>query len=278
MNVKSKLRYIVHLLVILLLINLWMYFQQPAITFYPYRDIFATPSDWQLDYDEVSLTTEDNVKLHGWYLPHPASKRALLFFHGNGGNISHRGESLQIFHRLGYNIFIFDYRGYGQSEGTPGESGLYKDATAAWNYLTAQRGFASKDIVVFGRSIGGVVASKLAAEVQPSALILESTFSSARDMAQSLFPVLSHILVMRYDFKTSMHIKQVHCPVLVIHSLDDDIIPYELGRKVYESANSPKSFIILHGDHNSGFINSQPAYEQGLADFISNSESGDTGE
>lgn len=267
---KSKLRYIIiRVLFFLLMINLWMHFQQPAMIFYPYQKLVATPADWQLDYDEVSLTTEDGVSLHGWYLPHPGSQRALLFFHGNGGNISHRGDSLAIFHRLGFNVFIFDYRGYGQSGGTPDESGLHKDATAAWHYLTEQRGFASKDIVLFGRSLGGAVASRLAAEVQPGALILESTFSSARDLAQSLFPLLSRMVVMRYDFNTSAHIKQVHCPILVVHSPDDDIIPFPLGQKVYEAANQPKFFTTLRGDHNSGFLSSQPAYERSVAEFIS---------
>lgn len=272
-NVKSQLRYItIRLLLILLVINLWMYFQQPAITFYPYRELMATPVDWQLDYEEVSLTTADGVRLHGWYLPQQGgqeeSRRALLFLHGNGGNISHRGESLTIFHRLGFNVFIFDYRGYGQSEGKPGEEGIYKDAKAAWRYLVEQRGFAPTDIVMFGRSLGGAVASRLAAEVRPGALILESTFSSARELAQALFPVLSRIVVMRYDFKTSTYLRQVHCPVMVVHSPDDDIIPFHLGQKVYAAANPPKSFTTLRGDHNSGFLISQPDYEESLAEFI----------
>lgn len=266
---KLKLHAIVvRLLFLLFMVNLLMFFQQPAMVFYPYKALAATPADWQLDYDQVRLMTEDGISLHGWYLPQPGSQRALLFLHGNGGNISHRGDSLKIFHRLGFNVFIFDYRGYGQSSGSPSEAGLYKDATAAWQYLSKQRGFASKDIVVFGRSLGGSVASRLAVEVEPAALILESTFSSARDMAQELFPLLSPMLIMRYDFNTAATIKQVHCPVLVMHSPDDEIIPFSLGQKVYEAANQPKSFIRLRGDHNSGFINSQPAYEQGLAEFI----------
>jgi len=245
-----------------------MFFQQPSMTFYPYKKLVATPADWQLDFEEVALSTEDGVRLHGWYLPHKDAQRVLLFFHGNGGNISHRGDSLAIFHRLGFNVFIFDYRGYGQSDGSPGEEGLHKDAKAAWQYLTVQRGFVAKDIVIFGRSLGGAIASRLATEVQPGALILESTFSSSRDMAHALFPLLSRILVMRYDFKTSTYIKQVRCPVMVVHSPDDDIIPFYLGQKVYEAANQPKFFTTIRGDHNGGFLTSQPGYEQSLARFI----------
>lgn len=270
---KSRPGYVItRLLGILFIINLWMYFQQPAMTFYPYRQLVATPADWQLDYEEVTLTAADGIRLHGWYLPQPGqqqgAQRALLFLHGNGGNISHRGESLAIFQRLGLNVFIFDYRGYGQSGGTPSETGLHQDATAAWHYLTEQRAFAAEDIILFGRSLGGAVASRLAAEARPGALILESSFSSARELAQSLFPVLSRIVVMRYDFKTSVYLRQVHCPVLVVHSPDDDIIPFALGEKVFAAANRPKTFLSLQGDHNSGFLQSQPAYEQALAGFI----------
>jgi len=256
------------ILFLIFLVNLLMFFQQPAMIFYPYKKLVATPADWQLTFEEVTMNTEDGVGLHGWYLPHKDAKRVLLFFHGNGGNISHRGDSLAIFHRLAFNVFIFDYRGYGQSGGRPSEAGLHKDAQAAWQYLTHQRGLVAQDIILFGRSLGGAVAARLAAEVQPGALILESTFSSARDMAQSLFPLMSHILVMRYDFKTSTHIKQVHCPVMVVHSPDDDIIPFHLGQKVYAAANQPKFFTSLKGDHNSGFLASQPGYEQDLARFM----------
>ncbi|WP_197722088.1 alpha/beta hydrolase [Sulfuriflexus mobilis] len=260
---------IASVLLVLLLVNVWMYFQQPAMTFYPYRQFYQTPSDWGLAYEDVSLTTPDGTRLHGWYLPREGAQRALLFMHGNGGNISHRGDSLAIFHRLGFNIFIFDYRGYGRSEGVPGEQGLYEDAAAAWQYLVEQRGFAGEDIVLFGRSLGASVAAKLAAEVGPAGLILESSFSSARDMAQSVLPLLSRLVVMRYRFDTAAYVRRVTCPVLVAHSPDDDIIPFELGQAVYAAANQPKIFLTMQGDHNSGFLQSQPAYEQGLAEFMS---------
>ncbi|MCK4744360.1 MAG: alpha/beta hydrolase [Sulfuriflexus sp.] len=261
---------IVSVLLILLLVNILMYFQQPAMTFYPYRKLYQTPSDWGLAYEDVSLTTPDGTRLHGWYLPREGSQRTLLFMHGNGGNISHRGESLAIFHRLGFNVFIFDYRGYGRSEGVPGERGVYEDAATAWQYLVEQRGFAKDDIVLFGRSLGATVAAKLAAEVEPAGLILESSFSSARDMAQSVLPLLSRVIVMRFRFDTAAYVGQVTCPVLVAHSPDDDIIPFHLGQAVYAAANQPKTFLTMQGDHNNGFLQSQPDYEQGLREFMSN--------
>lgn len=252
----------------LLLLNVLMYFRQPQMIFYPMPRLEQTPGNWGLDYEDVSFNTEDGVQLHGWYIPHLRSERVLLFFHGNAGNISHRRESIEIFHRLGLNVLIFDYRGYGQSKGKPSEQGLYQDATAAWRFLTEQKGFAPAQVIIFGRSLGGAIAAKLAAGVQARGLILESTFSSARDFAKQAFKVLARLVVIRYDFNTAEYVEQVEDPVLVLHSPDDEIMPFSLGKKVFESANQPKQFIHMRGDHNSGFYLSQPEYEQQLASWI----------
>lgn len=246
----------------------WLYLHQPDMIFFPTRELSATPADWGLEYEDVDLNTDDETSLHGWYIPHSDSHLTLLFFHGNAGNISHRGESIEIFYRLGLNIFIFDYRGYGQSDGKPSESGLYDDARAVWDYLTRTKAIKRQNIVLFGRSLGGVVAAKLATEVQPRALILESTFSSAKDVANAVFPISSRLVPLRFDFNTASYIKQVAAPILVIHSVDDDIIPFWLGEKVFFAANQPKSLIMIKGDHNYGFLQSQPDYEQALGEFM----------
>jgi len=256
-------------ILLLLFFSGLLYLQQPSMIFFPSRALEASPADWGLTFEEVSLITTDRVQLHGWYLPHQGSRHTLLFLHGNAGNISHRGDSVQIFHRLGMNVLIFDYRGYGQSEGNPTEEGLYRDARTAWKYLLEQRGFTAKDIVVFGRSLGGTVAARLASEVHPAGLILESSFSSARALANRLLPLVSRLTPLRFDFNAAAALAKVNCPVLVAHSQDDEIIPYALGEKLYEAANPPKRFLSLHGDHNTGFILSQPGYEQGIADFLS---------
>ncbi len=255
-------------ILVLCLFGGWMYFQQPSMIFYPVRNLSATPADWGLQYEDVALKSVDGIRLHGWYIPYAERDRVLLFFHGNAGNMSHRGESIEIFHRLGLNIFIFDYRGYGQSEGKPSESGLYADARAAWQYLTDTKGFKKENITIFGRSLGGAVAAELAAEVQPGSLILESTFSSAKEMANTVLPVMSHLVPLRFEFETAVYIKQVSSPLLIVHSPDDEIIPYRLGEKVYQAANEPKSFLKLQGDHNGGFLMSQPRYEQELGKFL----------
>jgi fermentation-respiration switch protein FrsA (DUF1100 family) len=248
----------------LLLLNGLMYFQQKSMIFYPMEQLVQTPAQWGLGYEDVFLDTADNVRLHGWFIPNPQSDRVLLFFHGNAGNISHRRDSIEIFYRLGLNVFIIDYRGYGESDGSPGEQGMYKDADAAWRYLTEDRGYAPEQILIFGRSLGGAVAAKLASEVQARGLILESTLSSARDFARAVFTLLSRLVVLRYTFDTVAYVQRVHDPVLVLHSPEDEIMPFHLGEKVFQNANQPKHFIRMRGDHNNGFILSQPEYEQQL--------------
>jgi len=245
-----------------------LYLMQPSMVFFPSRDLTATPGQWGLAYEDVTIDTDDGLKLHGWFVPHERSSKVLLFLHGNGGNISHRGESLRIFQRLGLNVLIIDYRGYGRSEGTPSEDGLYEDARTAWRYLTEIRGYRAGQIILFGRSLGGAVAAKLATEKQPAKVILESTFSSARDMASSLMPALSKIVVLRYRFDSLAHIAQLQAPLLVLHSPDDETVPFRLGEKLYEAADAPKQFVKLKGDHNNGFIGSQPDYERALARFL----------
>ena len=254
----------------LVVLNGWMFLQQPGMIFFPQRGLDATPADWGMSYEDVSLKSADDVELHGWYIPAERAERVVLFLHGNAGNISHRGESIAIFRRLGLDVFIFDYRGYGRSDGEPGEAGLYQDAAAAWRYLVETRGVSPGNIVVFGRSLGGAVAAQLASRVQPQpgGLVLESTLSSARDFAKAAFPLLSRVLVVRYQFDSVARLAQVRCPVLVLHSPTDEIMPYRLGEKLYQSAHEPKRFVALRGDHNSGFMQSQPQYEQALGEFI----------
>lgn len=250
------------------LLNIWLYLQQPGMIFFPYSQVTETPRDWGMEYEEVTLRTPEGLRLHGWFIPHPEADKTLLFFHGNAGNIAHRGDSVAIFHRLGLNVFIFDYRGYGNSEGSPDELGVNEDARAAWRYLIKERGLKQEEIILFGRSLGGAVASRLATEIQPAALIIESTFSSARAMADEIFPILSRVVFLRFRFNTEANIKKVHSPLLMLHSPNDEIIPFRQGQKVFKAANEPKNFFEMTGDHNYGFIRSQPAYEQALGAFI----------
>ena len=269
------INYAIIIILSLLALNLFMYFQQSQMIFYPMHDMRQTSVDWGLEYEDIAFQTSDGVLLNGWYIPHKSSKQVLLFFHGNAGNISHRRESVEIFHRLGLNVFIIDYRGYGKSQGKPDERGLYLDASAAWHYLSKERGYTADNILIFGRSLGGAVAADLASRVPARGLLLESTFSSAKDFSRLVFPLLSHLLLMRYDFNSAMKVSKVDYPVLVLHSSDDEIMPFPLGKKVYQSANQPKRFVEMKGDHNYGFVLSQPGYEKAIGDWLDEIEGKD---
>jgi fermentation-respiration switch protein FrsA (DUF1100 family) len=238
----------------------------------PGRALEATPADIGLKYEDVRFDTADGERLHGWYVPAVNARGVLLFFHGNAGNISHRLESIMIFNRLGLDVLIVDYRGYGQSTGKPTESGTYRDAQAAWNYLLGERRASPGRIVIFGRSLGGAVGAWLAAglpvEQRPAAVIIESSFTSGADMARRLYPIFPARLLTRLKYTVAEYAARLPCPVLVVHSRDDEIIPFAMGQAIYAAAPQPKDFIELRGDHNAGFWISREEYSAGLAEFL----------
>ncbi len=234
----------------------------------PSRELTATPRQIGLAYESVEFTTADGVKLHGWFVPAAEPRGTLLFFHGNAGNISHRLDSLRIFHDLGLGTLILDYRGYGQSEGTPSEEGTYLDAEAALGYLQKQRGVAAEGVIVFGRSLGAAIAAHLASRHQVRALILESAFTSVPEMAATLYPFLPTRWLVRFSYATKDYVGERSCPLLVIHSRDDEIVPFEQGQALFAAANPPKRFLELRGGHNDGFLASRRAYVKALDEFI----------
>jgi len=246
-----------------------IYIFQPHFIYYPERTLLADPNNIGLEFESVYFEAEDGVRLSGWFIPSENARGVIMFCHGNAGNISHRLESIEIFHRLKLDIFIFDYRGYGQSEGKPTEQGTYEDAKAAWRYLTEERQLASSKIVVFGRSLGGAIASWLAQSHTPRALILESTFVSIRDIATTLYRFLPVRLLLRFEYNTAKYLTRVNCPVLIVHSRDDEIMPFSQGRRLFEVAREPRKFLEITGTHNEGFITSGKLYEEGLNAFIS---------
>ncbi len=233
-------------------------------------DPMMTPARIGLNYEEVRFSAADGVALHGWYIPAEPARGVLLFMHGNAGNITHRLDSIAVFHRQGLSQFIFDYRGYGQSEGSPDEPGTYADAMAAWQYLINERGTPADQIVIFGRSMGAAIATELAAQTQPAALIIESAFTSAPDVAADHYWFLPVRMLARFDYNTRSYLENVDVPVLIIHSVDDEIIPVQHGEALYAVASDPKSYLELRGDHNQSFLLSEPDYSRGLDDFLSN--------
>ena len=253
---------------IILFLNVFLFLKLPGMVFYPLKNIDVTPKEWGLVYEPVSLPLKNKTKISGWYLPHPKAKKTVLFFHGNGGNISHRGDSLYIFHKLKLNVLIIDYPGYGNSEGTPSEQSLYQSANVAWQYLISYKNVNPANIIIFGRSLGGAVATELASHVNAGALILESTFSSVRDFVDIAFPALSYVMYIRYSFDSLSKINKVTSPVLMIHSPEDEVIPFVLGKKLFEGVVSEKNFLPIQGGHNDGFIKSMPSYVKTLKSFI----------
>jgi fermentation-respiration switch protein FrsA (DUF1100 family) len=256
---------------IYLLLALMLYLFQGRMVFLsnlPDRALSASPSDIGLDYEDVSLTTSDNERLHGWYIPAANSRGVLLFFHGNAGNISHRLDSTKIFHELGLDTLIIDYRGYGQSTGKATEQGTYLDAQAAWDYLINNRGIPADRILIFGRSLGGAVGAWLGVQNNPAAVIIESSFSSGVDMARRIYPFMPVRLITRLQYPVADYAAQLNCPVLVVHSRHDEIIPFAMGQAIYAAVKQDKRFLELRGDHNNGFLISQREYVAGLKDFI----------
>lgn len=207
-----------------------------------------------LNPEEHTFKTPDGVTLHGWFLKAEPAVGTILFFHGNAGNLSQRGEILRRLRSAGFSVFIFDYRGYGKSEGSPTEAGVYLDGLAAAGYLSSLPGVDSSRILYYGSSLGGAVAVDVATHRQPAGLILVSTFSSARDVAREAYPFLPIYLVLRSRFDSESKIRTLHCPILAFHGSDDTIIPIDLGRKLFEAAPRPKEFHEVHGaGHNDLF-------------------------
>ncbi len=250
---------------------LLLFLFQPSLVYYPEigREIAATPQQAGLPYEDVRLVTADGTALHGWFVPagNPA-RGTVLFLHGNAGNISHRLDSLQMFHRLGYNTLIIDYRGYGKSAGKPDEQGTYRDAAAAWNYLTQTRNISPARIVLFGESLGGAIAAWLASRQAPAALVIASGFTSVPDLAADLYPLLPVRWLSRFSYDTRAFLQASSVPVFIAHSPGDDIIPFRHGRALYEAALGPKRFLELAGGHNTGFIFMRETWVQALGEFM----------
>ncbi len=242
---------------------------QSRFIYYPTRQIVDTPRDILLDYEDVAFTASDGVKLHGWFVPATDQRGVVLFCHGNAGNISHRLQSIQLFGELGMGTFIFDYRGYGRSAGKVSETGTYLDAAAAWAYLTDRRGILPERIVIFGRSVGGAVAVHLAVQTEPAALIAESTFTSMGDLAADLYPYLPIRPLIRTKYNSIGKIGSAGCPVMVIHSRDDEMIGFEHSQRLFEAAPEPKQFLELTGGHNEAIADDSQTYQAAVDAFLS---------
>jgi fermentation-respiration switch protein FrsA (DUF1100 family) len=260
--------------IILILLAYWvlgtvLFFMQPVFIFSPNRFVPFTPAELGLPYERVTLRTSDKVLLSAWFVPAHGAENTILFCHGKGGNVSYYLDSVNIFNELGFNVFIFDYRGFGNSHGKPSEQGTYLDAQAAYDWLINHKDLNHDDIIIFGRSLGGSIAAHLASKVKAKGLVVESCFTSFPDIGVKCYPYMPVRLFARYEFKTGEYLKKVKYPVLIIHSRNDETVPFEFGLRLYEDyANEPKDFLEIYGCHNDGFLYSGEVYRQGLADWV----------
>ena len=253
------------------LLTAYVYVFQARLIYFPNvpgRRLAATPSQIGLRFEEVRITTADRVDLHGWYVAAPAGAPAVLLCHGNAGNIAHRLDWLETFCGMGFAMLLFDYRGFGQSSGTPTEQGTYLDAQTAWDYLTNTKGFSPRRIVIVGESLGGPIAAHLAKDVVPGALILVSTFTSAPNLARDLYWYLPVRLLARFRYPTAAYVAQVRVPTLVVHSRDDETIPFSHGEELRRRASGPTQLLEIFGGHNAAFMLSRPKLTQGIQSFL----------
>ncbi|GAB0057034.1 hypothetical protein SIID45300_01354 [Candidatus Magnetaquicoccaceae bacterium FCR-1] len=245
----------------------YLYFSQSSKVFRPSRGLTATPADWGVPFQEVSFAS-DKYRLHGWWIPGASDQPVVLFFHGNASVISGLRGHTELFRRLGLGVFLFDYRGYGLSEGEPSEVGLYADAEAAWNHLTGSLGIPAASVIYHGHSLGGGVATWLATRHAPKALILEGTFLSIPAVGEELYPYLPIRLLSRIWFDNASRIGQIRAPLLIIHSRDDRVIFPRHGRELLALANDPKTFLETTGSHNTSVSQGGPTVEAGVRGFV----------
>jgi fermentation-respiration switch protein FrsA (DUF1100 family) len=239
----------------------------------PATTLTSPPASLGLAPEQVTFRSSDGVALVAWVIRSPgaeSSGRWLLICHGNGGNISEAGRPFHYasLRGLGLNLLAFDYRGYGESGGVPSEEGLYRDAQAAWRYLTETEHVSPDRIVLFGHSLGSAVAVELATRVQPAGLILEGALSSVTERAQEVYPFVPVRWIARSRYASVERIGSLMLPKLFLHARADEVIPLAHGRRLYDAAPRPKAFIELAGGHGDAFERDSAAYFGAIARFL----------
>ena len=221
--------------------------------FFPSHEMSATPSMMDLPWEDIYFITKDNITLNGWLFKNPQAVSTVIFAHGNAGNMSDRLLKIKFFYDLGLNVFIFDYRGYGKSQGRPSEAGIYLDAQSAYDYLQSRGDLNMKNIILYGASLGGTVVIDLACHRNVALLVVESSFSNALDMARIFYPFVP-LIFLSLKFNSIDKVGRLSVPKLFIHSPEDQVVPFWVGQKLFEAAAEPKEFLKIHGGHNDGSI------------------------
>jgi pimeloyl-ACP methyl ester carboxylesterase len=255
----------------LLVIALMLYRFEHSQVYHPTRDAEYTPDDVGRPAEDVWLKTSDGLRLHAWFFAadqsSPRAKFVMLFCHGNGGNLTSRPGYYRAILETGVNLLTFDYRGYGRSDGDPSEAGTYTDAATAYAWLRT-RGFAPEHILVWGESLGGGIASHVAATEPVGGLMLQSTFTSIPDIGAELFPWLPVKLISRIKYDTHSRLPHLKCPVVVMHSRGDTTIRFHHGERNFAAAREPKAFVELEGDHNDPLLANRAAYVSGAEKIV----------
>lgn len=248
-----------------------IYCVQHRLVFEGTKEHEGSPTDLDLAFEDVWLESQGNNKVHGWFVPHEDSKGAILICHGNYGNISHRLETLKIFHDLGFETLIFDYQGYGKSTGIASEEDVYYDSEQALKFLMKRTQSQAEDLIFFGRSLGGGPATYLAEKYKPKQLILESTFLTIPDVGAKVYWYLPIRVLSRVKFANIERVKAISCPVLHIHSPDDELIPFDHAKELHAHSGSEHDIIELKGNHGKGFLETGTPYIEALEGFLDGS-------
>ncbi|MCU0771434.1 MAG: alpha/beta hydrolase [Verrucomicrobia bacterium] len=273
---KPWIRRLAVLLGLLLLSLMFFRWFEQANVYHPTRAFDARPEELRRPYEDVRFKTSDGLTLHGWFFPcepafHPAGA-VILFCHGNGGNISHRLPVYEVLLETGASVFTFDYRGYGQSAGKPSEEGTYRDAQAALQWLET-RGFASTQVIVFGESLGGGIASELARRQPLGGVVLQSTFTSIPDVGAELFWWLPVRWLGSIEYDTRKKLPGIRAPLVIMHSREDGLIRFDHAERNFAAANEPKWLVELEGDHNFSLAD-RAAFKSGIQRLVDRIQGG----
>jgi fermentation-respiration switch protein FrsA (DUF1100 family) len=264
------IRFVVGLIITLIVLKLLVIWLEPHMAFFPLRGTQETPASVQLPYQDLSIRTDDGETLRAWWLEHPGPRGQVLFFHGNGGNLSLWLDVIIEFRRRGFSVLAVDYRGYGDSTGRPTERGIYRDAAAVVGEFARRLRRSGSPVIYWGRSIGSAVAASATASAQPDGLVLESPMPDARAVLRAN-PVLWLLsFLSSYRFATSAFLQGYSGPLLIIHGDADSIVPFEAGRRVFDRAPSPqKTFVALKGvEHNDPYSLNSAHYWSAVEEFL----------
>jgi uncharacterized protein len=265
---RTLITTILTLVILYLGILLCFYFFQGRLVFHPRKEIISTPADLGLDFEKIKCVIPGKPAITGWYLNQENTQKTLLYCHGNAGNLSTHLDHIAAIYKTGVNVFIFDYQGFGETPGKPTEANTYKDALTAYEYLTQVKKITPKNIILYGHSLGGAIASKIATKVETKGLILEGTFTDINELGAELYPYLPVKKLSKVNYNSIKNIKSITVPILIIHSIDDEVIPYKYGQELFKAAPEPKSFLEVEGRHDETYIVSRYKYRDGISAFI----------